>query len=930
MSDARIDEVSRSDRESHSAGTAAERLARLEAHFHTVLELELDARDAYVRDVAAIDCNLATELAGLLRAHDSDAVLDSPLLTGPGVLLAGTEVVGAYHLVGIRGAGASGVVYEAKRAGSDVPVALKILHLESTEGSSTCGPIGIERELESLSRVMDPSIARVLDHGVFADGRPYIATELARGITLAAWARSHAPSLATRTRVISRVARAVHAAHEAGVVHRDLKPSNILVLDRQDRECDPEVKVIDFGIARLLPREDVAASPTLGGTGRLLGTLAYMSPEQTRDARTVDARSDIYSLGVVLHELLTGSLPYRVDDVPIDVAVDRIRREIGKPLDHFDASVPRPLSDIVRQAIEKDSARRYATAAEFADDLDRQRIGEPVRARTPSLPDRAVRFVSLHPRLVASIAAVATLVLATTLVVVLAGERARIERQRADAIGATEARIRSLLLGAIGAVGERWASSHIVTLREFADSAAARLDEIYPAIDPIEDERVGMQQVFGSMYLALGVLERAEPLLAAVYDARRARLGPDHPDTIDALDKLARARMLRGDHRFGRESFERIAAWCRGKKGEELRLVNTLRAQFGILIQNGDVDAASRCVDEVFVRSGDPSVAGSDSILFSHIDAALIDRMRGDLGSAEKRLRTAEESFIARYSDHHKGVAQCELELGNLAIARSRFEEALDHFSRAHKISLETNGGSDPMTGSLLALIAQSESALGRCSDAERDFDEGARVLRATFGNDDPNVASIEMQLGALCLAKGDIEPAGRHVDAAITSFTAIQGENGALLVEALEVKAQIVAPSDAGEAKRLLERAESIAQAHPEKALSLSRIRLRRGVLELASGDPASGIAWLERSLAVNVPDVREADELRVATLTILGKTDLDSGRRETAASRFHEALTIAAAKGLTDKEKVLSSLLASLPRPEGTEKTKKSPENP
>lgn len=411
---------------------------RGKALFLEAVALPRERWDGFLDAACEGDKELRRQLVDLLAHHDESAgLLDAPPWHEPPPEV--PEVFGPYHVLGLLGQGSMGVVYRARlqAEGSSAPppvVALKVLR---PGAMSHFLHSRFRREIEALRRLDHPGIARLLEAGTVettGGPRPYFAMEHIEGVTLAQWRRSTNPPERERVRLLADLCDAVHCAHQHGVVHRDLKPQNILVTP------DGRPKVLDFGIARLTDAD--AARTVATQTWQLLGTVRYMSPEQATGGPTeIDHRSDIYALGVIAYELLTGQIPYDLRRLSTPRALLEIATVEPRALGEHSATLHGDVETIIHKALRKRPQDRYASAADLAADLRRQLEGRPISVRLPGPLARGMRVLRARPRLrratyVIGIAVVAT---ALTVAAMLARER------RSGDVDAAFSRVYSIL-----------------------------------------------------------------------------------------------------------------------------------------------------------------------------------------------------------------------------------------------------------------------------------------------------------------------------------------------------------------------------------------------------------------------------------------------------------------------------------------------------
>jgi WD40 repeat protein/predicted Ser/Thr protein kinase len=458
----------------------------VEALFQQAADLNAAERGSFLDKRCASDPDLRAAVEELLQ-FDAEALSEPDFLPSPAVEVRATlplfaqlkfpKFIGRYRILRRHGEGGMGTVYEAEQDNPRRAVALKVIRgdLVSAEFLNR-----FRHEAQVLGRLQHPGIAQVYEAGTGEDGQPFFAMEFIRGTPLDDYARVHGLGAPARLELSAKVCDAVQHAHDKGVIHRDLKPANILV----DESGQP--KVLDFGVARITDA-DLRSTSSQTQTGQLVGTLSYMSPEQlTARPSGLDGRSDVYTLGVILFELLALRLPYDLEQLPA--------HEMARVIEHQEASrlgsIARPyrgdLEIIVAKALEKEKTRRYASAGDLASDIRRYLRGEAILARPASALYQLRKFARRNRALVAGVSGVFAALLVGTVVSILfalradenarAAERARLEANRARdtaeaARGAAQAEAYRAVLSEVKALR----AGHQLGWREEALAGLSRL-----------------------------------------------------------------------------------------------------------------------------------------------------------------------------------------------------------------------------------------------------------------------------------------------------------------------------------------------------------------------------------------------------------------------------------------------------------------------
>ena len=795
--------------------------------------------------------------------------------------------------------------------------ALKIIH------KSLITPLHTERfrlEQQILSGIQHPNIAGFIDSGITTDGIPYMVMEYVEGESLLEYCDNHKLPVSKRLGLFKTVCRTIQFAHKSLIVHRDLKPENILVTE------DGHVKILDFGIAKLLDPNLYELSPVETQPGLRMLSLEYASPEQVA-GKPVTTATDVYSLGILLYRLLTGLHPFEVNDHSFreveKMVLDKdppllshrfsnfkkngkqteIAQNRGLDVSELTHQLKGDLDAIANKALQKNPERRYESAETFNTDLERYQSGLPISARPDTFGYRSAKFISRH-RWVVTAAVLIILSLGVGIVATLwqakqaqkNAEEALLEAQKSKAV-------KDFLIDVFQVSDPNLSLGETVTAKELLDQGATRIEDDLSNQPEIQAEMLG---VMGEVYQQLGLLDKADELLKQSLRQQRALEGADSLSIAGALNRLAILRYNQGEFEEAIRLLEKVLTIRTGHPKTNIEELSEAQNNLATLyMENGQyalADSLLRLAIDIRRTFVHPAglAESLNTLALIHYDQANLDEAE----TLYEEVLTLENSFL---EPGHPSLVETRHNLAQLYWAQGKLDEAEPLFQDVIDIDRRVYGDDHPTVALDLNSLALVLMDNGNFDEAEVVYREAIAIQETSYGEEHPDLTATYYNLGSMYSFTGEYNLAEPLLRKALVGDKKLFDERHPNVgIDMASLAGVLISLKKYDEAESLLNEALSIFEdVFPEDHPRIASVEIRMGQLAYEQGEYEKAETLLSKSLPVAEATFNTPWKTAGAKSS-LGLTLLAQGRVDEAKPLLAEA-NLALSQVFTEKHSVL-----------------------
>jgi eukaryotic-like serine/threonine-protein kinase len=884
-----------------------ERWKQVREVLETALDVSSKERAALLDDVCVDDPALRREVEELLAAYEEDFLEHTPLdgikqQLGEKPSLEG-HFIGPYKIIREIGQGGMGAVFLAMRADDQYKkrVAIKLVK----RGMDTDYVLGrFRHERQILASLDHPNIARFLDGGATEDGLPYFVMEYIEGQPIDKYCDENRLTTVERLKLFQTVCSAVHYAHQNLIVHRDLKPGNIIVT------AEGTPKLMDFGIAKLLNPNLYAQTLVPTALSQRLLTPDYASPEQVR-GKGITTASDVYSLGVLLYELLTGHRPYQfksytsqeIERVICEeqpekpsTAINRVetgatsdgktevmitpelvsRTREGQP-DKLKKKLAGDLDNIVLMAMRKEPLRRYLSVEQFSEDIRRHLEGLPCIARKDTFAYRTGKFVRRNKIAVAVATAFVILTIVSAVLVINQSIRAARERDKARQVSA-------FLIELFKVSDPNEARGNAITAREILDKGAERIER---ELADQPEVQATLMNTMGEVYNTLGLYDSAIHFYEKALKIRRNLFGNEHASVAESLNDLGVATLNKANYEAAEPMLRETLAIRRKLFGKEhIDVAETMVALASLLVNTGKYDEAESLYYEALPMERKLWGNEHEEVATTLNDLALLLYQRGKYEETELLFREANAIYRKVFGDESRYVAMTLSNLGALLRNQGKFADAITNYREAIALNRKILGENHRDLAFPLNNLAQVLMDRGEYADAEQLFREALAIYTKNTGEKNPEAATITLNIGFALYNQNNFGGAESLYRKALATMREIMGEENGLtakcnlrLAQTLYAKGERVT-SESILTHTLEVQRKIFPQGHADIALTL--LLLARSTTDKGEPKKAEDL-------------VREALEIRRNKLSpgshLIAIAESELGETLTAQKRYEEA---------------------------------------